>query len=77
MSMPHDPTDPATAFAAMCEAVDHGDLESAITLAEEFTIPLDLVWAPEDDFIEPSAAGWARIAHVMPDGFEPPPHPRR
>ena len=48
-----DPTDIATAYAEMCEAVEVGDLQSAISLGKEFGIPLDMVWAPEDDFLEP------------------------
>ena len=52
---PADPTDVASAFAAMCDAVDDGDLETAISLSEEFAIPLDTVWAPEDDCLEPTA----------------------
>ena len=47
-----DPTDTATAFAAMCEAIEIGDLATAESLAEDFAIPLHLVWAPEDDFLD-------------------------
>ena len=60
---PTDPTDVASAFAAMCDAVDDGDLATAISLSEEFAIPLDAVWAPEDDYLEPTAS----TGHVNPD----------
>lgn len=70
MIIPTEPTDRATAFAEMCEAVDQGDLESAISIAEEFELPLDLAWAPEDDYIVPTSAAWQRIAHVMSRRFE-------
>ena len=48
-----EPGDRASAFADMCEAIERGDLATAKSLAHDYRIPLEQVWAPEDDFLDP------------------------
>ena len=56
MTAPHmlEHADQADAFAEMCEAIEQGDLATAKSLAKEYDVPLSLVWAPEDDYLDPT-----------------------
>ena len=46
--------DRAIACADMADAIDHGHLAAAKALGEVHGIPLELVWGPEDDNLEPA-----------------------
>ena len=48
-----DALDRAIAYADMAEAVEHGHLSVAKALGKVHRIPLELVWGPEDDHLEP------------------------
>ena len=41
-------------FCTMCESIDHDNPRAAMDLAEAHALPLELVWAPEDEGLDPS-----------------------
>ena len=45
--------DAAIAFADLHAAVDIGHIDTAKAIAKHYDLPLDEVWAPEDDGLEP------------------------
>ena len=54
--------DAALAYADMAEAVEDGYLATATSLAEEYGIPLDLVWSPADDYLDESSLNRTNVA---------------
>ena len=53
--------DAAIAFADLHAAVDIGHIDAAKAIAEHYNLPLDEVWAPEDDGLEPEPACQAGV----------------
>ena len=53
--------DVAIAFADLHAAVDIGHIDTATAIAKHYNLPLDEVWAPEDDGLEPEPACQAGV----------------